>query len=141
MSIRSTLLACAALPLLASCNPAPPHAGQPTQQGQSMQRMLADVQVIRAYVYGSGAQSDAESAANDLTAWAQRLPELFPPGKASREYVDMSPARATAAPATLSRTSQQLLLATRTGDRQSIGDQLGRTEREGCGACHLSGSP
>jgi hypothetical protein len=141
MVVRFALLACVALPLLASCNPPPPHAGQPTLQGQSMQQMLADIHEVRAFVYGGSSQDNAEKAANDLTAWSKRLTELFPPGQATTDYVDMSPARLAAAPAAMTRSAQQLLAAVRTGNRQAIGDQLGHTEREGCGACHLSGSP
>jgi hypothetical protein len=141
MIVRFALLACVTLFLLANCNPLPPHAGQPTLQGQSMQRMLGDIHEVRAFVYGSGTQASAEKAANDLTAWSSRLTELFPSGQAATDYVDMSPARLASAPTAMARTAQQLLAAVRTGNRQVIGDQLGRTEREGCGACHLSGSP
>src|SRR5262249_1802031 len=62
-----------------------------TGQGESMQRMAADVNLIRAFVYG-GSRADARGAADDLVAWSKRIPELFPPGT-STEYVDMSPAR------------------------------------------------
>ncbi len=141
MRIRVALLVCAALPLLGSCaGPNAPHAGQPTVQGQSMERMLSDVLAIRTYVYGSGNQSDAEQAALDLTTWSRRMTELFPPGQASTDYVDMTPDRVIGAPAAMSRTAEQLLVATRTGDLQAVGRQLAQTEREGCGACHLSGS-
>jgi hypothetical protein len=105
-----------------------------------MQLMLADVAQIRAYVYGSGTQSDADKAAVDLVSWSQRMAELFPPGQASTEYVDMSPARAQGAPVAMQQAAQSLLTAVRTGRRPAIGDQLTQTERNGCGFCHLSGT-
>ena len=139
MRIRAALLVCAALPFLGSCDGKPPHAGQPTVQGQSMQRMLSDVVSIRSYVYGSS-QAEALEAATDLVSWSQRMAELFPPGQAWKDYVDMSPERAGNAPAAMQRASEQLLSVVRTGDRAAIGAQLARTEHDGCGACHLSGS-
>jgi hypothetical protein len=95
------------MPLLGSCAGMnrPPHAGQPTVQGESMQHMLADVNVVRAYVYGGSSQTDAVQAATDLVAWSQRMAELFPPGQASQDYVDMSPQRAGNAPAAMQRTA------------------------------------
>lgn len=73
-----------------------------------MQHMLADIDQIRAFVYGSGTQSDANAAAADLMSWSQRMSELFPPGQASTEYVDMSPERVRGAPAAMSRTAERL---------------------------------
>src|SRR5689334_19607584 len=142
MRIQAALLVCTALPLLGSCAGmnTPPHAGQPTVQGQSMQQMLADVTVIRSYVYGGSSQNEAEQAATDLVSWSQRMAELFPPGQASKDYVDMSPQRAGNAPAAMQRASEQLLSVVRTGNRAAIGTQLAQTERDGCGACHLSES-
>jgi hypothetical protein len=140
MRIRAAFLICVALPLLGSCagmNTAP-HAGQPTVQGQSMQRMLADVLAIRSYVYGGSSQAEAMQAATDLASWSQRMAELFPPGQASKDYIDMSPERASAAPAAMQRTSDQLRSVVRTGNRAAIGTQLAQTEHDGCGACHLS---
>ena len=132
----------AALPFLVSCTETstPPHAGQPTPQGQSMQLMLADIEQIRAYVYGGSiSRADAEKAAINLVSWSGRMAELFPPGQASTEYVDMEPARVSGAPEAMMRTAQQLLATVRTGTRAAVGDQLTRTERDGCGFCHLSG--
>jgi len=113
-------------------------AGQPTAQGESMQHMLADVDQIREFVYGGGSQTQAESAADDLVSWSKRMAELFPPGQASTEYVDMSPTRVRDAPAAMNKTAELLLTAVRTGNRTAIGDQLVQTERDGCGFCHLS---
>ena len=140
VKMRTALLVCATLLVLGSCagNPAP-HAGQPTVQGQSMAAMLSDVDQIRGFVYGSGSQSDAEQAAVDLVSWSQRMAELFPPGQASTDYVDMSPARVKGAPAAMEQSARALLSAVRTGKRPAIGDQLAQTERDGCGFCHLSG--
>jgi hypothetical protein len=104
-----------------------------------MAAMLAAVDQIRGYVYGSGTQSDAEQAAVDLLSWSQRMAELFPPGQASTDYVDMSPARVKGAPAAMEQSARSLLSAVRTGKRPAIGDQLAQTERDGCGFCHLSG--
>ena len=137
--MRIALLICGGLPSLGSCAGSP-HQGQPTIQGQSMQYMLADVDQIRAFVYGSGTQAEAEKAAADLVSWSQRMAELFPPGQAAADYVDMSPERVRGAPAAMSRSSEMLLTAVRTGGRLAIGDQLAQTEREGCGYCHLSGT-
>ncbi len=117
-----------------------PHVGQPTEQAQAMQNMLAAVNQIRAYVYGGGSREQAETAAADLVSWSQRLPELFPPGQASTDYVDMSPRRVSGAPIAMSRNSELLLAAVQRGNRAAIGNQLLRTERDGCGFCHLSGT-
>ena len=121
---------------LSGCNAPPPHAGQRTVQGQSMTRMLATVEALRAYARGEGGRPEAEQAAAELVAWSGRMGELFPPAEAAR-YVDMSPEMARGAPAAMQDTSRRLLDATRTGSRQAVGGQLARTEREGCGACHL----
>jgi hypothetical protein len=126
------------LPWLGSCAAPSPKAGQPTVQGQSMQRMLADVNELRAYVYGTGSQADARQAAADLLAWSKRMGELFPPGVASTDYVDMSAARAAGAPGAMTATADRLLAVVQSGTRAQIGDQLARTERDGCGFCHLS---
>ncbi len=116
-----------------------PHSGQPTVQGQSMQLMLADIERIRAFVYGgSASKSDAEKAAVDLVSWSRRMGELFPPGQASTEYVDMDPGRVGRAPEEMTRSAERLLATVRTGKRPAIGDQLTRTETDGCGVCHLS---
>ncbi len=140
MTKRIALLVGTALPLLGSCAPTAPHAGQPTVQAQSMDAMLSDVLAIRTFVYGSGNQADAEKAATDLVSWTQRIPELFPPGVASTEYVDMSSQRVAAASASLSRNAPLLLTTVQTGNRTAIGTRLALTEHEGCGACHLSES-
>jgi hypothetical protein len=105
-----------------------------------MQLMLADIDQLRGFVYGNGTQAEAENAANDLVSWSNRMGELFPPGQASVDYVDMSSERARNAPAAMSRTAGSLLRTVRTGNRSAIGDQLALTERDGCGYCHLSGS-
>jgi hypothetical protein len=138
--LPGALIYCAMMLLLGSCGAMgpPPHAGQPTTQGQSMQAMLADVQQIRAFVYGSNTNSEADKAAMDLVSWSSRMAELFPPGQASTDYVDMSPARVSGAPAAMARTAEALLTMVRMGNREKIGDQLAQTEREGCGFCHLS---
>jgi hypothetical protein len=129
------------LPFLANCESQTPHAGQPTPQAQSMQRMRADVDTIHAFAQGSSAQSDAESAANDLVAWSGRIGELFPPSEAPHQYVDMTPEMAAGAPAALRGASEPLLAAVKTGDRQATGEQLARTEHDGCGYCHLTPYP
>lgn len=103
-----------------------------------MQMMLADINQLRGFVYGDGSLVEADKAAVDLVHWSQRMSELFPPGQAYNDYVDMSPSRASAAPAAMIGTSQRLLAAVRTGKRPAIGDQLALTERDGCGFCHLS---
>jgi hypothetical protein len=136
--MRIAWIVCGTLAALSGCNAPPPHAGQPTVQGQSMQQMLADINQIRGYVYGDGTQADADKAAVDLLAWSRRMGELFPPGQASVDYVDMSPARASGAPVAMTRAAEQLLATVRLGKRPAIGDQLAATERDGCGFCHLS---
>ena len=113
-------------------------AGALTAQGQSMQHMLEDVNQLRTYVYGTGTREQATGAAADLLAWSRRMGELFPPGVASNEYVDMSPQRASGAPAAMTGAAERLLAEVRSGTRPQIGDQLARTERDGCGFCHLS---
>ena len=142
VKIPTALLACVTLACLGGCTGmgTSPHAGEPTIQGQSMQLMLADVEQIRSFVYGGNTtQADADKAATDLLSWSRRMAELFPPGQASTDYVDMDPARVNGAPEAMARTAEQLLGAVRAGKRPAIGDQLARTERDGCGFCHLSG--
>lgn len=121
--------------LLAGCKPPEPHAGQPTMQGQSMQRMLATVNTIGAFSRGETSQAVAEQAATELVTWSGRMGELFPPNEAA-QYVDLTPEMARNAPATMLRTSERLLQVVRTGDRQAAGQQLAATERDGCGSCH-----
>jgi hypothetical protein len=105
-----------------------------------MQHMLADIDEIRAYVYGSDTRDQAEAAATDLVTWSNRMSALFPPGTASTEYVDMSPARVSGAPAAMSQSSQMLLAAVQREGRATVGYQVARTEHDGCGFCHLSGT-
>ena len=134
------MLICAAQLAVAGCAQmgAPPHAGQPTEQARSMDAMLADVNQIRAFTYGSGDQRTAEAAASDLVAWSNRLAELFPPGQASQDYVDMSPERARNAPLAVQRAANQLLATVHDGNRALVGGRLEQLEQNGCGACHLS---
>ncbi len=106
-----------------------------------MQHMLAEINQIRTFAYGSGNQHEAETAAVDLVSWSGRMAELFPPGQASVDYVDMSPERARGAPAAMSNSANLLLESVRTGSRPAITAQLAQTERNGCGYCHLTGSP
>jgi hypothetical protein len=114
----------------------PPHAGLPTEQARSMARMLADVDALRYYVAGSAAAGDAQQAAADLAYWSGRMAELFPPGQASRQYVDMTDEMVRAAPAAMQQTTQAVIAALGTGDRAAVGDQVALLERNGCGACH-----
>lgn len=140
MRLRVTFPILATLLVLANCGEteSPSQAPQPTPQAQAMRHMLADVDRIRAFLYGSGNQAGAASAASDLVAWARQMPTLFPPELASRQYVDMSPERAKAATAAINREAGLLLAAVQTGDHAAIGDRLAETERNGCGACHLN---
>lgn len=139
MRIRTALLICWVLPSLTGCTAAS-HQIQPTVQGESMRSMLADVDQVRAYVYGTGTRTEAEKAATDLVTWSNRLAELFPSGQASTDYVDMSPERAHGAPLAMNRSAAALLTTIRASSRAATGDQLARTERDGCGYCHLSGT-
>jgi hypothetical protein len=117
----------------------PSNAIAPTPQAQAMQRMLADINTLRGYAYGGGDHAGALAAANDLLAWSQRMGELFPPGKASEDYVDMSPERAAAAPVAMTEAARALLAAVGKDDRTAVGAELAGTEKSGCGACHLPG--
>jgi hypothetical protein len=138
--IRIVSLLLGGIPFFAGCA-APgsaPGPGQPTVQGESMQRMLAEVDQVRAFVYGGGSRADAETAAGELVSWSKRMTDLFPPGQASTDYVDMTPARVRYAPIAMQREAEKLLAAVRTGKQSAVGDQLASTERNGCGACHLS---
>jgi hypothetical protein len=132
----------AVLSLLSGCGYKGPSsaARQPTPQAVAMQHMLADINRIRGFLYGSGSQGGATEAATDLVAWSKRMPELFPPELASQEYVDMSPERARAATEAMGRNAAELLAAVQSGNHATIGDRLAGTEHNGCGACHLSGT-
>ncbi len=141
MRIRATLFVCAAPLLVASCTQtSSPNAGQLTEQGKSMEAMLADINQIRAFTYGSGDQRTAETAASDLVAWSNRMAELFPPGQASQDYVDMSPERVRNAPIAMQNTAKLLLAAVHSGNRAAAGERLAQTEQDGCGACHRNRS-
>jgi hypothetical protein len=135
-------IACAIVPFLAGCGAAgtTSQVAQSTVQGRAMQLMLADVNQVRRFVYGSGSVKDAENAATDLMAWSGRMAELFPSEQASADYVDMSSERAREAPAAMARTAGLLLGAVQSGSRSATGDHLALVERDGCGFCHLSGS-
>jgi hypothetical protein len=80
-----------------------------------MQYMLADVDQVRAFVYGSSIQVDAEKVAIALLSWSRRMAELFPPGQASTDYADMSVERVRGAPEAMSRSAEILLTTVRTG--------------------------
>jgi hypothetical protein len=103
-----------------------------------MKRMLATVQTLRAYVRGQASQGDADQAATELVQWSNRMGELFPP-EVSAQYADISPQMARQAPEAMSRTAGALLNVVQTGTRRAAGDQLARTERDGCGFCHRHG--
>jgi hypothetical protein len=137
------LLTIVLLLCLSNCTemePSPAKPGPPTPQAQAMQHMLADINEIRGYVYGSGTREEATTAATDLVTWSNRMSVLFPPGTASTEYVDMSPARVSGAPAAMGQSSELLLAAVQRDGRVAVRDQLVKTERDGCGFCHLSGT-
>jgi hypothetical protein len=138
LAVSAALLAPVAL--LAGCGQmgGPKSAGQPTAQAQSMQHMLADINQIRAFSYGGGDQASAQAAADDLVGWSGQIATLFPPGQASVDYVDMSPARAAGAPGAMSRTAVALQESIRTGDRALVSQRLLQTEQNGCGFCHRS---
>ena len=143
MSTRATRASWAVLAILAAgCAESrqDPNIGAPTPQAQAMRRMLADVNELRGWVYGSGDQATASRAANDLLVWSARMPELFPPAQASRDYLDMSPARAAAAPAAMTEAARSLAAAVDASDRPAAGVELARTEKSGCGSCHAVGA-
>jgi hypothetical protein len=117
-----------------------PDTHQPTAQAEAMQHMLADILKIRSYVYGGATRDEADRSATDLLVWSERMVVLFPPGQASTDYVDMSPARVRGAADSMQRTGQVLLTKVRFSDRLAIGNQLETTEHDGCGFCHLSWS-
>ena len=138
---KAILCLLAALPIFGSCAQEAPHAGQPTAQAQSMRIMRADVDTIRAFVGGSTSGPEAEKAANDLVAWSNKIGELFPPDEAPKQYLYMTSAMASGAPGALRGTTVPLLAAVKTGDRATTGEQLVRTEHDGCGYCHLQPYP
>ncbi len=139
MRLRATLPILASLALLAGCGETGPATPQPTPQAVAMRHMLADINQIRAYLYGSASQAQASGAASDLASWAKQVPALFPPELASQEYVDMSPERARAANAAMNTNAALLLASVQSGNQAAIADQLAATEKNGCGTCHLSG--
>lgn len=124
-----------ALLALATCNQPPPNAGRPTEQGQSMARMLANVDTIRAYTTGSANQSDAEAAATELVAWSGRLPELFPPA-VTKSYVDLTPAMVQSGSQTIRRWGEQLQATIASGNQAAAHQALAALDVDGCGTCH-----
>jgi hypothetical protein len=139
MGIGKRLLCASCLLLVASCGDQHPSAGQPTEQARSMERVLADIETVRAFVGGTASQSDALAAAKELTAWSARMRELFPPKQVMQLYVDLPPEMAEAAPEAMRRTSTQLALAVATGRIPEVKQALATTETDGCGACHRHG--
>jgi len=131
---------CAAQLFVAGCTQTrTPSSGiQLTDQGKAMEAMLADVNQIRSFTYGAGTPRDAEGAALDLVAWSNRMAELFPPGQAAEDYVDMSPQRVHDAPIAMTAQANALLTTVRGGNRSLIGGRLDQVEQSGCGVCHLS---
>jgi hypothetical protein len=103
--------------------------------------MRADVNTIRAFVHGSVAKPAAQNAATDLVAWSGRIGELFPPDEAPKQYADMTPAMANGAPAAMRGATEPLLAAVKSGSPEAAGEQLARTEHDGCGYCHLQPYP
>ncbi len=136
-AVRLSSLCGAVLALAAGCGPQkPPHAGQRTPQADSMVRMLADVDQLRAYADGKATKPQAEAAMSDLESWTPHIAALFPPEEASRLYVDMTPDMARDAPAAMEAAIEPLSAAMRSGNRASVAAALDRTEQQGCGACH-----
>ena len=107
-----------------------------TPQGQSMERMFANIQQIQGFVYGTRPRGDAVTAANELVSWSSQLPTLFPPDETPALYVDLTQDMANQAPLAMQREAQLLLAAVHNENPGAIGAQLSRTERDGCGACH-----
>ena len=140
MRHRTSLALCAMAVTLAACGQigGPKSVGQPTAQAQAMQQMLAAVNTIRAYTYGSGDKASAQAAADDLVGWSGQMAALFPPGQSSVDYVDMSPERASGAPAAMMRTASALQEAVARSDRGVVGQRLAAVEKDGCGFCHRS---
>ena len=135
--LRLASLCGALLALATGCGPQkPPNAGQPTPQAESMARMLADVDRLRAYGRGDATQLEAEAASSELAAWSSRMAELFPPEEAAHLYVDMTPEMAREAPTAMSATIGPLSAAVRSGNRAKVAVALDLTEQQGCGACH-----
>ena len=138
---KAILYLLAAVPIVGSCAEEAPHAGQPTPQAQSMRIMRADVDTIRAFAQGGTPAFEAEKAAKDLVAWSGKIGDLFPPDEAPKQYLYMSSAMASGAPAALRGTTEPLLATVKTGDRAATSEQLARTQHDGCGYCHLQPYP
>lgn len=135
--LRLASLCVALLALVAACGPQkPPNSGQPTPQAESMARMLADVDRLRAYGRGDATQPEAEAASSELASWSSRMAALFPPEEAARLYVDMTPDMAREAPAAMMATIGPLSAAARSGNRAKVAAAVDQTEQQGCGACH-----
>jgi hypothetical protein len=130
------------LPLAASllafvaCGQETHNAGRQTVQGESMDRMRAAVETIRAYAKGADSQTSARQAAMELSAWSDRMADLFPPDTAPKQYVDMTAEMARAAPSAMRREAAGLLAAIDSGKTQPTAVALASMEKNGCGACH-----
>lgn len=111
--------------------------GPPTPQAQSMDRAMADVNRIRAYVNGGGRREDTVAAAADLQAWAGALPAVFPRATAA-QYVDLTTQQAGRASQAMTETAHDLSIAAASADRTAVAAALDKVERQGCGACHLT---
>ncbi len=136
MTARWVLL-CAML-ALGACSERAPHAGQPTPQAQSMQRMLGDVQVLRAFARGQADHAAADAAVSDLLLQSDQITPLFPPETAT-QYVDLTPETARGGTAAMRAVVVPLQSAVRAGDRTQAGLLLVSVERDGCGYCHQHG--
>jgi hypothetical protein len=135
MSVHHLMRSTVAASVVVACTAPAPPVGSPTPQSESMQRMLVNVDTIRAFVAGRIEQRQAEDAALELVSWSAQMGELFPPGTAS-QYVDMTEAAARGARDAMLSRATRLAEIVRTGNRPDTGEQLAETEKGGCGYCH-----
>jgi len=133
------LLLLPAFLLFAGCSRTPPpHAGKPTPQAEMMRQMLADVKTLRSYGKGVADQGQAETAASDLVRLSNRLETLFPP-EIAHQYVELTPDMIRGGITAMRDLTEPLLGSVRAQDREGAALALSRTERDGCGFCHLHG--
>jgi cytochrome c556 len=111
----------------------------------TMKRQGADFKAIQDYVKGAGDQAAAEKAIADLETIAPKIVDLFPPGTGLDAFPGKTGAKPAiwqewdkfkAIPPELLADEEKLAAAIKTGDKAAVGEQLGNTGKNGCGACH-----
>ncbi|HLI22470.1 MAG TPA: cytochrome c [Stellaceae bacterium] len=110
-----------------------------------MKAQGADVKTITDYTKGNADQAAAQKAADDLVARQPKIDGLFVPGTSAADFPGKTNAKpeiwtekdkVAAIRSALGTAEQKLAADLKTGDKQTVGDDLADLGKTGCGACH-----